>query len=63
MPDLRIENHGSLFLVRPDSDAGRKWLKDTAPEDAQFLGDAMAVEPRYIGLVIECAQADDLEVE
>jgi hypothetical protein len=60
--DLRIENHFSLFLVRPLTEAGEQWLTDTAPEDAQFLGNAMAVEPRYVQGVIDAAQNDGLEV-
>lgn len=60
--DLSFENHGSLFLVRPLTDAGRKFLDETAPDDAQFLGLAMAVEPRYVPGVREAAQDYGLEV-
>jgi hypothetical protein len=60
--DLLIENHGTIWLVRPVTDAAIQWLKDTAPEDAQFLGYAMAVETRYLDGVIEAARNDGLEV-
>lgn len=43
-----MENHGSLWLARPMDDAARQWLKETAPEEAQFFGDALAMEPRYV---------------
>jgi len=62
-PDLYVENHGSLFLVRPVTREGTEWLADTAPDDAQFMGNAMAVEPRYIAGVIEAAQANGIEVQ
>lgn len=51
--DFDIENHGSLFFVRPLTRKGKKFLKETAPEDAQFMGSAMAVEPRYIQGVLD----------
>jgi hypothetical protein len=35
--------------VRPLTPAGQQFLDETAPEDAQFMGDAMVVEPRYVG--------------
>jgi hypothetical protein len=55
MTDLRFENHGSLILVRPVSDAGEKWLQETAPDDAQFFGPALVVEPRYARGVYDAA--------
>lgn len=55
--DFCLEWHGSLFLLRPMTDRGRAWLADTAPDDAQFMGDAMAIEPRYVEGVV-CAAFD-----
>lgn len=43
-----LENHGSIILMRPLDAAARAWLQQTAPEDAQFMGDALAIEPRYV---------------
>lgn len=48
-----IENHGSIILVRPLTAAAKAWLKETAPDDAQFLGNAMAVEPRCLDGVLD----------
>jgi hypothetical protein len=61
--DIYVEDHGSVWLFRPITDAGKEWLKNTAPEDTQFLGNAMAVEPRYAGGVIHAAKSDGLEVQ
>lgn len=55
--DYVLENHGSLWLMRPTTEEFAKWLKETAPEDAQFLGSAMAIEPRYVEGVVEAATA------
>lgn len=60
--DLIVWNGGSLMMVRPVSDAGKEWLDQTAPDDAQFLGDSMAVEWRYIEGVVNAARDAGLEV-
>ena len=41
-----VENHGSICLVRPATDAAREWLAEHT--DGQWFGDALAVEPRYV---------------
>lgn len=60
--DLMIESHGSLCLVRPYTREGTGWLAETAPDDAQFLGSAMVVEPRYIEDVVIAARTAGLVV-
>ena len=61
--DIRVENHGSVVLLRPESDRGRNWLKGAiAAESWQWFGGAVACEPRYVADIIEGAQADWLEV-
>lgn len=52
----RLENHGTIWLVRPLTKRFAKWLRDTAPSDAQFFGAALAVEPRYLAGVIHAAE-------
>lgn len=42
----RIE-HYSIILFRPLDATAREWLHETAPEEAQFFGGALVVEPRY----------------
>lgn len=58
--DFRIEDHGSVWLFRPLSSDAAKWLKETTPDDAQFLGEALAVEPRYMVDVMSAAAAAGL---
>ena len=55
MYDLALEDHGSIFLFAPVSPLGQAFLDETAPEDAQFTGDAMAVERGYVGGVLDAA--------
>ena len=45
--DFLIENHSSIYLFRPLTQAAREWLDETAPDDAQFFGEALVVEHRY----------------
>ena len=63
MADLFVQNEGSIFLLRPVSDAGLEWISEHIPEDAQFFGNAVVVEHRYIGAIVQGAQDDGLVVE
>lgn len=61
--DLDYENHGSIVLVRPTSDAGRAWIdENTETEGWQWIGGALAVEPRYAGDLLFGAQSEGLEL-
>lgn len=46
-----IENHGSVMLVRPQSDDVTAWLRENT--DGQWLGGALAVEPRYVEPLVD----------
>jgi hypothetical protein len=61
-PDLRIHDHGSVFLLEPASDAGQEWIDEHIGE-AQTWGNSIVVEHRYIGGIAAGAMADGLEVE
>lgn len=50
--DIRGENYGSIVLLRPLTETGREWLAANIAEDAQTLGEAIAVEPRYVGDIL-----------
>lgn len=45
--DVTVENHGSLVLFRPHTDAARTWVEDHVDDGAQWFGGALVVEPRY----------------
>jgi hypothetical protein len=61
--DFFIQNEGSIFLLHPLSDAGKEWVKEHIGDDAQTLGDAVVIEHRYIGAIVDGVQADGLSVE
>jgi hypothetical protein len=46
--DFTFENHGSLWLVVSHNDAAVEHLRENVSEEAQWLGDRLAVEPRYV---------------
>jgi hypothetical protein len=62
--DVRIEPNGSVTLVRPLTLAGQEWLDDnTATEEWQWFGGALAVEPRYVADLAEGMTADGLTIK
>jgi hypothetical protein len=64
MPDLRVENHGSIALLIPQNETAREWLNDNvASEPWQWFGDGLAAEPRYVDMLIDGALDEGLEVE
>lgn len=61
-PDVLIINHGSLVGMTPMSDTAREWMNEHIPDDAQWLGRQLMVEPRYAGDIIDGMQGDGLVV-
>lgn len=62
MPDIRAENHGSIWLVHTPSPAGREWVSDNVAVQ-QWFGRAAVIEWRYMKPIIDGARGDGLEVE
>lgn len=62
-PDFRVENHGSIFLLQPMTPEADAWVGEHIPEDAQYLGTAVAVEHRFIADIVAGIQRDGLTVK
>jgi hypothetical protein len=62
MIDIHVENHGSIFLLRPITDVALTWVEDHLPEDATRWCDAIVVEHRYIGDIVRGAIGDGMVV-
>jgi len=60
--DLKVQNHGTIFLLVPITPAGEAWCDEHLPEDRTYWGKATVVEHRYISDIVEGAIADGLEV-
>lgn len=60
-PDIRVENHGSIFLFWPVTETGRDWLS----ENVQDVSDLCPVycEARFAWDIAQGAISDGLEVQ
>jgi hypothetical protein len=61
-PDFRCENHGSVFLLIPITQSALTWIEENLPSDAQWFGNGVAVEHRFIWAILEGIQNDGLGV-
>tara|TARA_R100001530_G_scaffold6526_2_gene7604 strand:- start:287 stop:496 length:210 start_codon:yes stop_codon:yes gene_type:complete len=60
--DIQLEDHGSLWLLRPMSEDGTTWLDQNIGDEARMLGAAVVVEPRYVEDITEGMINDGLIV-
>lgn len=61
--DVVVENHGSIVLLRPNTPEASAWIDENcATESWQFLGTALAVEPRCVEPIVEGLQAEGFTV-
>jgi hypothetical protein len=62
--DVIVSNEGSVFLLNPVTDAGKEWIKENCrTEGWQWLGECLAIEPRYALEIVEGMQGDGLVVQ
>ena len=61
MNDFLVENHGTMFLLRPLSEDAHAWLADNLLA-AEYFGDAVIIDHRYIQDVVEQIRLEGLEV-
>ena len=61
--DIEVQNHGSIILLVPLTDAGDQWLHENTGEEATWYGGALAVEPRYVTDIVDGAVGDGLVVK
>lgn len=51
--DFEVENHGTIFLIRPTSEAGEEHFAELDPWQHTFFGRSLCVEHRFIDEVVE----------
>ena len=61
-PDFLLENHSSIFLLRPISPAAFIWVEQHLPSDRLTFGNAVVIEPRYLWTILAGLQDDGLAV-
>lgn len=60
-PDIRFEDHGSVVLVRPLTDAAREWIDENVQQEGwQWFGGALGVDARYAWALREAAAFNGL---
>ena len=64
-PDFAVENHGSIFLLRPKNDQAIAWVEEhIGPENGyQPYFPTVVVEHRYIADIVAGIQGDGLAVQ
>ena len=61
--DILVENHGSVFLLRPTSPVGQAWLQENViGEKTQLFGNAVVCEPRFVSDIVFGARGEGLVV-
>jgi hypothetical protein len=60
--DFGVENHGTIYLLRPLTERAVTWVNEHLPEDAQWFDDAVAVEHRFIHDIVVGVVTDGLRV-
>jgi hypothetical protein len=63
-PDFKVENHGSIFLLRPDTEAAKSWVEEHIGEanGYQPYWPNVVIEPPYVVDIVTGITADGLEV-
>ena len=61
-PDVRVENHGTIFTFELVTEPARAWVAEHVPDDAQWLGGRLCVEHRYARDLAAGMQGDGLVV-
>jgi hypothetical protein len=61
--DIFVENYGSIFLFRPMTQAATEWISGHVQDDAQWFGNALAVESRYALDLADGMYCDGLTLE
>jgi len=63
MPDFYVLGGGTLYLLQPNTDAARDWIREHISDEAQTLGESVAVEHRYLRDILEGIRDDGLTFE
>ena len=62
MPDVRVDNQGTIFLFHLQTKAASDWVDEHVQDDAQYWGGTLVVEHRYAPDLADGMLADGLTV-
>jgi hypothetical protein len=60
--DLLVHGEGSIYLLRPTSPRGQRWIDEHVSDERHEWAGAIVVEHRFIGDIVRGAIADGLRV-
>ncbi len=63
LPDLLVQNEGTILLVTPLTPRAESWIADNVQPDAQWFGDALVVECRFARDLAQGMKRTGLRVE
>ncbi len=63
-PDFVVENHGSIFLLKPQNDSAISWVEEHIGQDNGFQPHwpNVVIEHRYVADIVAGIQNDGLAV-
>mgnify|MGYP004456135767 CR=1 FL=1 len=50
----------SIYLLTPITPEAKEWIEENVSEDSQWLGNGLAVEPRYLSDLVSGMSEDGL---
>jgi hypothetical protein len=63
MSDFVLYDHGSLWLLEPQTDEAAAWIEENFGGDGSMRwGDALVIEPRYVAGVVQGIQDEGYTV-
>ena len=60
--DVMVTNRGSIVTLTLLTKEAKDWVSENIPDDAQYFGGQLVVEPRYVDNVIAGMEGDGLVV-
>lgn len=61
--DFEVRDEGTIWLLKPVTQAARDWIGAHIPDEALWFGGAIAVEHRYIDAILCGIGGDGLTIE
>jgi hypothetical protein len=63
-PDFEVQNHGSIFLLRPLTPSATSWVEDHIGQDNGYQPyyPTVVIEHRYVADIVAGIQGDGLVV-
>jgi hypothetical protein len=58
--DFWTDDHGSICLVCPITTRAEQWIAEHVSDEAQWMGPALVVEPRYMRDLVDGMESDGL---